>query len=1193
MALTHQDNGIAGHRMPRLSFLLPIGFSMLGLAQTSLAGISFSETSTEAGIVYSGESYGASWGDLNGDGLPDLFINRHRNNTALYVNNGNGTFTDIGPSVDIWTSDPYVDMHGGSWNDFDNDGDDDLYIATGRVDLNQFFVNQGGTLINETATYNPTVDLWRARMPIFFDFNDDGFLGFLMTSGENVGDTGPSPNLVFEQVGGNFVDVTPDTGLACFSAQMGILVDVGGDDRLELLCGFGSFPEGVYETSTLPFGDLTATMPVTGAVQDVAIGDFDGNGKMDLFMVRGSTRITEGVKTGPTSVEAQVIANGKSERGFRFDSNGDLTVSLATQTVKRTEIFIGANGLTPASLPFTVSSNDSSTWGLADRDPASDKGLYIGYDPATGQWEFRVSPGRSWIYTWVGIESTASVSEVTTFGLGAGDRPIAPVLLMQTENGWVDRTAFAGLSEPVQCIAAAAADFDNDMDTDIYMVCRQGLSNLRNRLFENNGNGVFTEVAGAGGAQGAVGPGNAGAGENVVIADYDMDGFLDLFVTNGLNMQPPGKGGPDQLFRNTSGDHGNTNNWIQLDLVGTVSNRDAVGAKVFVTAGGKTQVREQNGGYHRWAQHHQRIHFGLGSNDFADVKILWPSGEVQTLTGLAAGTLYEIVESSAIVVGVADVAVDEGDAVASVTITLSSPAAGGSVFVDYATVDGSATAGLDYLATSGIAEIAAGESSTSFEVPLIEDGLAEGNETFSVTLSNLVTPPGFGAILGSSTATVTIVDNDADVCGQPNYDPSSDIGLYLWRDCAVSGPDAQWNLRVTAGGSSSAVRYRGTVTATSGALSASGFSLESGDTLDSTPGDGMVDYDLRLIGSGQDGFRLAVPAGVDACVDPSDLPAGAGVYVGSTSRQISGAFALSTLGPCDDTPPIDNASAACGAPAFDPGSDQGVFVWRECAVTGADESWQVRITGGGSAWMNYAGAITSDALLTTVGFSLEASDSLDANSSGDGDIDYSLFVGGRGVDGFQLTVPSGATTCFDPAVLPAGAGVYVGSTSRQISGAFALSTLGACDDTPPIDNASAACGAPTYDPTAEPGLYLWRDCDAPDSGTVWQVRASAGGSDSNVRYMGSILSGPGDLAVTGVSLENSDELAIDPVTGVLEYVLKLRGVGQDGFRLDVAADATACLESHELPAGAEVYLGAGKAVMNGAFDLATLGNCTL
>ena len=131
----------------------------------------------------------------------------------------------------------------------------------------------------------------------------------------------------------------------------------------------------------------------------------------------------------------------------------------------------------------------------------------------------------------------------------------------------------------------------------------------------------------------------------VTIGDYDVDGFMDLFLTNGINLVPRERGGPSTLIRNTSPQSGNTNRWMLIDLEGTNSNRDGIGATIHVTTpDNDVQLREQNGGYHRTAQNHKRLHFGLGSNNKADVTIRWPSGRVDTHEDVAANKLYRATE---------------------------------------------------------------------------------------------------------------------------------------------------------------------------------------------------------------------------------------------------------------------------------------------------------------------------------------------------------------------------------------------------------------------------------------------------------------------------------------------------------------------------------------------------------------------
>ena len=100
----------------------------------------------------------------------------------------------------------------------------------------------------------------------------------------------------------------------------------------------------------------------------------------------------------------------------------------------------------------------------------------------------------------------------------------------------------------MSCVSGVAGDFDNDMDVDLFLVCRSGVNNLPDRLYENLGNGTFALVPNSG-AEGVVGVGAAfGVGESATLADYDVDGLLDLFVVNGLLFWPIEQGGPDVLL---------------------------------------------------------------------------------------------------------------------------------------------------------------------------------------------------------------------------------------------------------------------------------------------------------------------------------------------------------------------------------------------------------------------------------------------------------------------------------------------------------------------------------------------------------------------------------------------------------------------------------------------------------------------
>ncbi|NEZ60742.1 Ig-like domain-containing protein [Adonisia turfae] len=123
---------------------------------------------------------------------------------------------------------------------------------------------------------------------------------------------------------------------------------------------------------------------------------------------------------------------------------------------------------------------------------------------------------------------------------------------------------------------------------------------------------------------------------SAAVADYNNDGFLDLLETTYAN-DPTYR-----LLENT----GNNNNWILIDLEGTISNRDGIGATGYVTAGGVTQMRQQAAGQHHRTQDDKRIHFGLGDKDtISEIRIKWPSGIEQVLNNVNPNQVLQIVEA--------------------------------------------------------------------------------------------------------------------------------------------------------------------------------------------------------------------------------------------------------------------------------------------------------------------------------------------------------------------------------------------------------------------------------------------------------------------------------------------------------------------------------------------------------------------
>ena len=482
---------------------------------------SFLDVTSTAGSFFTGRSYGAgAWGNLNGDDYPDLWVNNHFGpaenlyNRNLFLNNGDGTFTDV--VADVFLPKGLMgDFHGSAWADFDNDGDQDLIQLVGGEKAgtnlppdsgpNRLYVNEGGQLRDQARKFNLAYDSAKAQAPIWFDYDNDGRLDLFHGSTKRPDRLNPTTvfrqkeNGVFEDVG---VTVLP----ANFHRQtikFGGLADLSNAKPPDLVVP--GAPEDVLDISTIPFTDITEVISTSGAfsfAQDVAFGDFNNDLLMDVYI--------------PRNTEDRLLFN------------------------------------TPQ--------------GLKD------------------------------------AKGSAGISSV-------------------------DNSKGRGV---------VAADFDNDMDLDIFVVRgSDGSTNLPNILYDNQGDGTFVAVANAGGVL----PSAVGIGDNATTADYDVDGFVDLFVTNG-----PGavSNGPQQLFRNQGNDH----NWLQIDLEGVASNRDGIGAKVFVTAGGVTQRRDQDGGVHRWSQNYQRLHFGLANNtQIESIEIFWPSGTKQVIENVTVNQVLKVTET--------------------------------------------------------------------------------------------------------------------------------------------------------------------------------------------------------------------------------------------------------------------------------------------------------------------------------------------------------------------------------------------------------------------------------------------------------------------------------------------------------------------------------------------------------------------
>lgn len=621
----------------------------------------FKNITVDSGIDYAGISYGVAWGDYDNDGNIDLWINNHGNKATLYRNQGDETFIDV--TLDVFGNQPLGDFHGAAWADFDNDGDADLIqligadVGNGSLTdtaiANQFYVNDDGVLADRSLEFGLGYIGSRGRNPLWFDYNNDGLLDLLQGAGERP--DGEVPATIFVQKD-NFADIRPELNFDFGSNRFGILSDLVGDNTPELILSNPFTGISVYDSSTI--ADISnEVLDKEVKAKDFISEDFNGDLLPDLYLTKNG--LSDSAFVTPNSRIINFNFNAEAnQKGISFKTTGKITLDLwafgfSVDEINLEDIFIGASGLSPQDLQPTLETDQDSTIteltltldpedtrlsGLAAFNPGQDEGLYLGYDSASAEWQISLSTADKDLVAGI-IESETAIVETEPIGFRNDLTPNQDQLLINNGSQLIDQTANSGLNTVQNAgINTVAGDFDNDMDIDLYVVNANAAGNEPNILYDNQGDGTFIMIENLGDAVGS----KFGIGDSVTTNDYNNDGFLDLFVTNGEFPHLLVENTPYELLKN----EGNDNHWLQIDLEGVNSNRDGIGAKVYVTAGNVTQLRQQSGGMHDQVQNDSRLHFGLADNIQADeIRIEWASGTVQTLENIASDQILTISES--------------------------------------------------------------------------------------------------------------------------------------------------------------------------------------------------------------------------------------------------------------------------------------------------------------------------------------------------------------------------------------------------------------------------------------------------------------------------------------------------------------------------------------------------------------------
>jgi len=507
--------------------------------------------------------------------------------------------------------------------DFDGDGWEDLFVTdTAEDGRNRLYRNRRDFTFEEVAEAagvaagnderNASVDA------LFFDYDNDGQEDLLVVR------FGQS-QLFRNQGGGRFRETTREAGLERrLNSITAVAFDADGDGWLDLVLGnyFGAvdlfspetprfFPEsfesaqngggltfyrnrGRDVSGRVTFAEATAAAGLveSGWTLDVGHGDADRDGDEDLYVACdfGSDRflVNDGRGVFRDSTAAAIGVDTKKGMNVEwgdYDGDGwlDVFVTNITDDYMREGNFLWRNG---GPLP-------GAGGGVRFTDVARETGVadsgwgwgakFLDYD-RDGWQDLYVVNG------WVSAGEESYVPVVFDFLFGQPD------------------LADARLWPP--------------------MGSRSLSGYQRNRLFRSQAGELFRDEAPRHGLD------SRRDGRGIAVADLDRDGGLDLYVANAGARPHLYRGRPPAGAR-----------WVSFELRGRRTNRDSIGAKLWVTAAGRTQLDFVDGGNGFAGQSSRRLHFGLGSAPRVEVlEVEWPSGLRQRWSAIPAGRIYQLGE---------------------------------------------------------------------------------------------------------------------------------------------------------------------------------------------------------------------------------------------------------------------------------------------------------------------------------------------------------------------------------------------------------------------------------------------------------------------------------------------------------------------------------------------------------------------
>jgi len=489
---------------------------------------------------------------------------------------------------------------------------------------------------------------------LFFDFDDDGWIDIFIVDGGSIADAKVAATarhrLYRNRHNGTFEDVTSQSGIRHREYGMGACAgDYDNDGAVDLyITNYG--PNVLYRN--MGHGRFTEVPGAGGAgtalwSTSCAFTDVDRDGFLDLF-------VTNYVQAEKTNNKFCGKRSPVTLRGYchplAYDPSPNV---LYRNTGKGTFVDISAKagiaGFRGNGLGVAVTDINDDGW--PDVFVANDgKPNFLFRNTGKGTFEeVGLLAGVS-----LAADAKPRAGMGTAFGDFDGDGRLDLVVtnhefemhsLFRNLGGglFTDVTLESGLGPvtlPYVGFGVAFFDYDNDGRRDLAIVngnvvdniaeFRKGANDAQPSLLLRNTGDRFLNVGGQAGPAFAV----ETVSRALAKGDIDNDGDLDLLITSN--------GGPVQLLLNEGG---NRNNALLVKTIGTKTNRDGIGARIRLTAGGRTLVDQVTSGSSYLTQHDMRVHFGLGASTKVDrLEVTWPDGRVDAIENLPVNHVITVRE---------------------------------------------------------------------------------------------------------------------------------------------------------------------------------------------------------------------------------------------------------------------------------------------------------------------------------------------------------------------------------------------------------------------------------------------------------------------------------------------------------------------------------------------------------------------